>query len=261
MSTFEEPLEALAEAIVFAHEAETSSAPEPTDAAFAELERVASLAATAIAGRLDPPQALAARLAADALAHCARVRERSAAPSGDGSRLLTGPGAPGFTTTGRRSPTPNWFMFALGAAAAALALWFTVLRDDRIPLDELRRTVLASDPTAVHQDWQPGPSPLRGAIRGDVVWSQSRQDGWLTFHGLPPLDAEHAYQLWIVDGTREGAPVDGGVFAVPSGDDEVLVPIHAKLRIGKPAAFVVTVEPKNGVVVSKQEHVVAIASL
>lgn len=261
MSTFEEPLEALAEAIVFAHEADAGVAPAPTDAAFAELERVATLAATAIADRLDPPPTLAARLAADGLAHCARLRERPAGSTADGPRLWTGPGAPGFTTPARRSPTPNWFMFALGAAAASLALWLTVLRDPSIPLEDLRQSVLATDPTAVHQDWQPGPSAQPGAIRGDVVWSQSRQDGWLTFHGLPALDAEHAYQLWIVDGTREGAPVDGGVFVVPGGDDEVLVPIHATLRIGRPAAFVVTVEPKNGVVVSKQEQVVAIASL
>jgi len=39
------------------------------------------------------------------------------------------------------------------------------------------------------------------------------------------------------------------------------VPVQAKLPIGRAAAFVVTLEGKDGAVVSKQEHVVAVARL
>ena len=78
---------------------------------------------------------------------------------------------------------------------------------------------------------------------------------------MPALPEDQAYQLWIVDGERDGAPVDGGVFTIDAADQETLVTIRPALPIGKPTAFVVTVEGRQGAVVSKQEHVVAIASL
>jgi hypothetical protein len=58
--------------------------------------------------------------------------------------------------------------------------------------------------------------------------------------------------------------VDGGVFdvtpqATASGD--VIVPFRAKLPVGKAAAFVVTMEQPGGVVVSKQERVLALAKV
>jgi len=35
------------------------------------------------------------------------------------------------------------------------------------------------------------------------------------------------YQLWIFDAARDDRyPVDGGVFDVPAGRDEVLIPVH-----------------------------------
>ncbi|MBX3462885.1 MAG: anti-sigma factor, partial [Planctomycetes bacterium] len=134
-------------------------------------------------------------------------------------------------------------------------------RGDGAPPAERRAALLASGQALVRWSWQPGPSPLRGEPHGEVVWSTARQEGYLTFRGLPPLDPEHRFQLWIVDGQREGAPVDGGVFAIEDPSRETVVPVHAALPIGRPAAFVVTVEDKAGVVVSKQEHVVALAGL
>ena len=58
------------------------------------------------------------------------------------------------------------------------------------------------------------------------------------------------YQLWIVDPERDQRPVDGGVFDVPSGGGEVIIPIDPKLRIKSPAAFAITLEKPGGVVVS-----------
>jgi hypothetical protein len=98
-------------------------------------------------------------------------------------------------------------------------------------------------------------------VSGDVVWDDASQLGFLTFEGLPPLDDEHRFQLWIVDGQRQGAPIDGGLFAIGKADEPTVVAITAKLPVGRAAAFVVTVEAKAGVVVSAQEHVVAVAGL
>lgn len=143
----------------------------------------------------------------------------------------------------------------LAAQAAELA----ALRPSEAELRARRAAVLAGDHHAFHREWKPGPSARDAHFSGDVVWSHERQDGWLSFRGLPKLDPDHAYQLWIVDQRRDGPPVDGGLFTIQNPEAETLVPIHAHLRVEHPVAFVITIEPKNGVVVSKQEHVVAIA--
>lgn len=95
---------------------------------------------------------------------------------------------------------------------------------------------------------------------GQVVWSDAQQEGYMTLSGIPVNDPATAqYQLWIVDPTRDEAPVDGGVFDIPSDGSPVLVPITAKLALKNPQAFVITLEQPGGVVKSKQEKVVALA--
>ena len=83
----------------------------------------------------------------------------------------------------------------------------------------------------------------------------------LTLRGLAANDPTvEQYQLFIVDRKREGPPVDGGVFNVPAGQDELRLAVDAKLLIGDPAAFVITVERPGGVVVSRQERVAMVAA-
>ena len=68
------------------------------------------------------------------------------------------------------------------------------------------------------------------------------------------------YQLWIFDKGRDVRyPVDGGVFDV-SAAGEVVIPITAKLAIGQPTLFAVTVETPGGVVVSERKRIVVTAS-
>jgi hypothetical protein len=96
---------------------------------------------------------------------------------------------------------------------------------------------------------------------GDVVWDTKEQGGYMTFTGLPPIDAsKEVYQLWIIDADRPGEhPVDGGTF-VAKGDGTVIVPFHARIKVGKPAAFAVTIEKPGGVVVSDQKRKLTIAA-
>jgi anti-sigma-K factor RskA len=82
----------------------------------------------------------------------------------------------------------------------------------------------------------------------------------MTLSGIPKNDPTKAqYQLWIVDPQRDEAPVDGGVFDIPSDGSPAVIPIAAKLALTHPQAFVITLEHPGGVVKSKQEKVVAIA--
>ncbi len=97
---------------------------------------------------------------------------------------------------------------------------------------------------------------------GQVTWSDSKQKGYMTLSGIPVNDPKKAqYQLWIVDPKRDEAPVDGGVFDIPTVGTPVVVPIIAKLSLTNPQAFVITLEQPGGVVKSKQEQVVALAKL
>ncbi len=107
----------------------------------------------------------------------------------------------------------------------------------------------AADVVVTH--WSATPDSTIAGISGDVVWSQSRQAGYLRIAGVPantPTEAQ--YQLWIVDPIRDPKhPIDGGVFDI-AATGETIVPIDAKLRIDGPTLFALTLEKPGGVVVS-----------
>ena len=98
------------------------------------------------------------------------------------------------------------------------------------------------------------------SMSGNVIWSDELQEGYMTLTNLPVNNpGKKQYQLWIVDPTRDEKPVDGGVFDIPEGADTAVIKINNPLVISDPKAFVITLEQPGGVVVSKQEEVVAIA--
>lgn len=97
-------------------------------------------------------------------------------------------------------------------------------------------------------------------ISGDIVWSDSKQAGYMRFRGLPANDkSKETYQLWIFDETQDPkTPIDGGTFDIDQ-NGEVIIPVNARLRAKNPSLFAVTMEKPGGVVVSKREKVVALA--
>lgn len=147
----------------------------------------------------------------------------------------------------------------LAAAAVLPWAWPRTAATERDPgLD--RAALLGSGQPVVQCAWQPGPSERRGEVHGDVVWDAVGQRGFLRLSGLPTLPRHQRYQLWIVDASRQGPPVDGGL--LPNADDshaEVVIPVQARLPVQQAAAFVLTIEDEHGAVVSAQQHVVAIA--
>lgn len=143
------------------------------------------------------------------------------------------------------------------AVAAALAVAFVVFRAGGpsapapISAEQQRAQLMSSAPDLLKSPWSPPSAPGYERVSGDVVWSSARQEGYLRLAGLPANDpARSQYQLWIIDPERDANPVDGGVFDVPSSG-EITIPIQAKLAIGRPGAFAITLEQPGGVVVSK----------
>ncbi len=194
--------------------------------------------------------AITAKLQADALAWFA----------GNPSPVVSRTPSPPFLVE-----PPNgdrgWRLLPWLLVAASLLLWLWPV-DRGSPMSAQSRAALLLAASDTQQcSLQPGPSPLRGGLGGDIVWNARRQEGYLRLRGFVPLDANHRYQLWIVDAARTGPPVDGGLFALPAGAGDAVIRVDARLPVRQVTAFVLTVEAVEGAVVSAQENVVAIAKL
>lgn len=184
------------------------------------------------------PQALRDRIEADAL-----------------SRL-----SPPKLTLARR-PVLAWAVAAC-ATFAALAAWWP-------------RAAPAADPSALRDralaagagvwSWSDFNHPVTGdapeirGVRGDVVWSERDQLGYMRLAGLPRNDPKvERYQLWIIDERGLQQRVNGGVFDMPAGP-EAVVAFKPDLPIHHAALFAVTIEKPDGVVVSDMSRRVCAA--
>ncbi len=143
----------------------------------------------------------------------------------------------------------GWYAAAASIVLAVFAWWPTA--DAQLsPADE-RRALLDQSNGTLQVAWAPSTHAGYDRVRGDVVWSNARQAGFMRLEGLPPNDkTKQQYQLWIVDPTRDKHPIDGGVFDVATAGGEVVIPIDAKLPVRRPAVFAITLESVGGVVVS-----------
>lgn len=155
-----------------------------------------------------------------------------------------------------------WFA---AAAAGFAALYFATLtpRLDIEP-ESGRASLIERQRDVITLPWKRTEDPAAAAVvTGDVVWSDDAQSGYMRFINLAANDPEvEQYQLWIFDKTRpEATPVDGGVFDIPAGSEEVVVPINAKLAVGAPHLFAVTVEKPGGVVVSDRSRIAVLGAV
>jgi hypothetical protein len=164
----------------------------------------------------------------------------------------------------------GWLVAALACVVLAINFWMTRKNPEIIyvqqqitptptpPVSQQLEQLLASADVVKTTLTNPkNPSE----VLGDVTWSDAAQKGFVRLRGVPANDAtKEQYQLWIFASNQDPkTPVDGGVFDVGGG--EVIIPIDAKIKVQKPTLFAVTAEKPGGVVVSKQEKVLAIAKV
>ena len=161
----------------------------------------------------------------------------------------------------------GWFAAAASVLIALAGWWPRLQSGDPMveaplasTLEQQRQDLLAQQ-GVLRRTWQTTPDPAASGVTGDVVWDQRTQNGYLRFRGLQANNTnEMTYQLWIFDGTRdERYPIDGGIFDIPPGQSEVIIPITAKLQVRNPAAFAVTIEKPGGSVVSSRDRIVVLA--
>jgi hypothetical protein len=255
-----------------------------------EFERAA--AAITLAGSTDAgalPEALAQKIAAQADQHFAGMRQASLPTAAAADRKIAEVEAARAAASlerippayARRNSTYGWL-----AAAACLVLavfgWMRTPERASPPTAQIpapavvtpvekppvpptpaeERAALLAQADSIKITLGGTKDPGSAGMTGDVVWDPATQRGYMHFTGLAANDPTiHQYQIWIFDSTRDKRfPVDGGVFDVPAGTNEVVIPIRAALMVRKPAAFAVSVEKPGGAVVSGREHIVALGA-
>jgi anti-sigma-K factor RskA len=162
----------------------------------------------------------------------------------------------------RALPANRWPWIATAAALViAVAGWWPRMIGGADENQQLAEVL--DDQSTVKQEWQRTEDPAAKGVTGEVIWNQATQVGYMRFRGLAANDPQRVqYQLWIFDRSRgDKYPVDGGVFDIPVNQGEVLVPITARLPVGDPAMFAVTLERAGGTVVSEREHIVVLAKV
>lgn len=143
----------------------------------------------------------------------------------------------------------------------ALGIWYSNLSPAQASPAQRRDRLMNTASDLIRVQWTEGKHPFDQPVRGDVVWSNDQQKGYMRFVEMPVNEpTQEQYQLWIIDPARDDEPVDGGVFDITESG-EVIIPINAKLPVLAPAAFAITVEQPGGVVVSTQERLPLLAAL
>ncbi len=184
-------------------------------------------------------------------------------PAGVVSTLPMSP-APSRSTWG---PNLGWLAAAACLALAVVAWW------PKAPSGPPRldgTTLVAfkqSHPDAVSIPWgdfnaiDTGEPPEVRTVKGEVVWSDRAQSGYMRFSGLPANDPKReCYQLWIIDAERGlSQRVSGAVFDI-SATGESIVEIHPQLPIAKAQLFAITIERPGGVVVSDMKRRASLAA-
>lgn len=204
------------------------------------------------------------------------------------------PGTPALRLTESETPIPQprrvstaWLGWLAAAACLAFAAigWLPAFRARQTPqvagavsLASLRAEVDAAK-DATRSAWADWDKPEIAGVKGEIVWSQSKQKGYMVFRGLPKNDpAREQYQLWIVDSRGIEHRVSGGIFNAPSANaatadgsgwrgqvrcemvgDDLYVEVEPRINVRQPTLFAITIEEPGGTWLSNMKRRVCVA--
>lgn len=231
---------------------------EPTSSTGIDLESLEMTAAAVAVSSVRPNEVMPDHLKAKILSQANEFFEQKNAENVPMPRQAVADNKPTM-------PIWGWLGWAT-AAVAMLILGFNIYQNGRrpdnaaaVPPTQSRERLMASATDIVKAEW--GPGNVAGLeLAGDIVWSDSKQEGYMRFRNLPKNDVNvYTYQLWIFDETQDPkTPIDGGIFDV-NADGEIVIPIDAKLRARGAKAFAITMEKPGGVMVSERKQLVSLA--
>jgi anti-sigma-K factor RskA len=137
-----------------------------------------------------------------------------------------------------RAPATRW-LAAAAVVVAVLAAGTMAIRLVGVRSQASQWAAVIDDPAATHVPLRPVSSPSAGA-GGVDVHLQPGGPAVVDARALPPLDADHTYELWFMAG---GRPVRATTFS-PGDDGAARVGFTAP--VADPDGFAVTVEPAGG---------------
>jgi anti-sigma-K factor RskA len=143
------------------------------------------------------------------------------------------PGQPWWQALGDlfRHPVPAWSLLGVLALLLIVGVWLIAAPEPVIePQASMQTVALLGTESA----------PEAQAL---LVIGSDGDEGGLVVEDLPALDADHQYQLWLID--REGQRTSGAVFSVDS-DGYGTTMVTSPLPLTSYAAFGVTIEPAGG---------------
>ncbi len=220
--------------------------PEEDSAAFERVVASLDLASLADRQAAPPPDRLRQRLVMEAVA----FQRESGNPLGSEARRFWS------------SEFRERLAWLTAAAAILVSVWFARHGGGPEATSALtaRAKLLSTADDVLALKWT---STSAGETRdlGGVLWSDARQEGYMTFRSLPVNNPEvEQYQLWIFDERQDPKyPIDGGVFNMPQHEGDVIIAIHPKLQVRGAAQFAITIERPGGVVVSSRQRLPLLA--
>lgn len=248
------------------------------------MDVAAGAALLAMLGRVEAPPASVMTRAAQAAEQFRREQANGSFRPEAPALRLTIADAP--IAAPRRIST-GWLGWLAAAACLAFAAigWLPAFRARQIPqvaasvsLTNLRAEV-DSAKDASRASWADWDKPEIAGVKGEIVWSQSKQKGYMVFRGLPKNDpAREQYQLWIVDDRGIEHRVSGGIFNAPNpsssgGDgsgwrgqvrcelvgDDLYVEVEPRINVRQPTLFAITIEEPGGTWLSNMKRRVCVA--
>ena len=137
----------------------------------------------------------------------------------------------------RRRPVALGVLAAVAVVALVAAVAFLGLRSAAPSAQSVYDQMVAgSDYVAVAL--VPALSP---DIAGQLVYRPDSDTAVIRVSNLPPLNADQAYQLWLVD---ESGSVSGGIYR--PNDDTVYIQVPATRAVNEYLRFGVSLEPATG---------------
>lgn len=211
------------------------------------------------------PATLRAQIRHDAPAHLSRPTADTAGESFD--NVTSFDEARARKQSSALAAGAGWLVAAAALLLAAFAWWpespTAVQPRPTTPTLVQQVDELLLQPDVIRTAWAGTADPAGERAQGEVIWSPSKQQGYMRFTGLPANDpTQQQYQLWIFDSQRNADfPVDGGVFDIAAAEGETIVPIDARLNVDDATLFAVTIEKPGGVVVSSRERLVLLGQV
>jgi hypothetical protein len=158
----------------------------------------------------------------------------------------------------KKSRIKTLVAFTLLLVAGVLFFFFLQTNNpDASNLEEKQQQwkVLLEEKNTIHLHWLRTLNPFIKKTDGDMLWNTDLQKGLMRFVGLPALEKEQYYHLWIFDLQQsQQKPISAGVFRLETKVvDKFYKQITPIRKVKQPYKFLLTIGKKEDTTFSKSQ--------